>query len=211
MTDFFNIDLGNSGSNGPFVNWQARESLDGSVPGRNFVMRQNGEKIVVTDKFKKGVVVDLKSVKTGWCYSTGAQGQAPQWKWNKDLSKYEASPGDGWKKGLSMRIALDKETAVTLEQSSAAVMSMLGEIGSLVRTPEGQKHLKAGELPVIKLVGADKVDSKLGSTFVPRVEIVQWVPRPDVLGGGEGGFDVDAGAPIATAPAKKASEESLEF
>lgn len=211
MTDFFNIDLGTSGSNGPFISWQARESVDGQVAGRNFVMRQNGEKIIVTDKWKKGVVFDISSLKTGWCYSTGMAGQAPQWKWNASLSKYEASPGDGWKKGLSVRVALDKETAATLEQSSAAVMSMLAEIGSLIRNAEGQANLKAGKLPVIKMVSAEKVDSKLGTTFVPRVEIVTWVDRPDVLGGAGGGVEIDAGAPIAKAPVKKASEENLEF
>lgn len=204
------MDLGSSGSSGPFLSWQARESLDGQVPGRNFVMRQNGEKIVVTDAFKKGVVFDLTSLKTGWCFSTGAVGQAPQWKWNASLSKYEPSPGEGWKKGMSARIALDKETAVTLEQSSAAVMSMLGEIGTLVRNAEAQNNLKAGKLPVIQLESVEKVDSKLGSTFVPRVGIKGWVDRPDILGG-SGAVDIDAGAPIAKAPAKQASSENLEF
>jgi hypothetical protein len=209
---FFEIDTGSSGSSGPFLSWQARESVDGQIPGRNFVMRQNGEKIIVTDNFKKGVVFDLKSLKTGWCFSTGAPGQAPQWKWNASLSKYEPSPGDGWKKGMSIRVALDKETAATLEQSSAAVMSMLGEIGTLVRNPEAQKNLQAGKLPVITLDSVEKVDSKLGTTFVPRVAIKAWVDRPDVLGGSDGGIEIDAGAPIATkAPAKKANAEALEF
>lgn len=208
---FFEIDTGSSGASGPFLSWQARESVDGQVPGRNFVLRQQGEKIIVTDAFKKGVVFDLNSLKTGWCFSTGAAGQAPQWKWNASLAKYEPSPGDGWKKGLSVRIALDKETAATLEQSSAAVMSMLGEIGNLVRSAEAQSNLKAGKLPVIVLESVEKVDSKLGTTFVPRVAIKTWVDRPDVLGGA-GGIEIDAGAPIATKAApKKASAEALEF
>lgn len=209
---FFEIDTGSSGTSGPFLSWQARESLDGQVPGRNFVMRQNGEKIIVTDAFKKGVVFDLSSLKTGWCFSTGAVGQAPQWKWNASLAKYEPSPGDGWKKGLSVRIALDQETAATLEQSSAAVMSMLAEIGSLVRGAEAQKNLKDGKLPVVILESVEKVDSKLGTTFVPRVGIKAWVERPDVLGGASSGVEIDAGAPIARAPvSKKAVAENHEF
>lgn len=209
---YFEIDTGSSGSSGPFLSWQARESVDGQIPGRNFVMRQQGEKIIVTENFKKGVVFDIKSLKTGWCFSTGAAGQAPQWKWNDSLAKYAPSPGDGWKKGMSVRIALDKETAVTLEQSSAAIMSMLGEIGNLIRNPEAQKNLQAGKLPVIVMESIEKVDSKLGTTHVPRVAIKTWVDRPDVLGGSDESVEIDAGAPIATkAPAKKAPAENLEF
>lgn len=208
----FEIDTGSSGASGPFIQWQARESLDGAVPGRNFVLRQQGEKIIVTDAFKEGVVFDLDSLKTGWCFSTGAQGQAPQWKWNDSLAKFAPTPGDGWKKGLSVRIAIDKDTAGTLEQSSAAVMSMLGEIGSFIRTSEAQDEIRAGKLPVIQLVGVDKVDSKLGSTFVPRVKVASWVARPAVLGGGKALADIDTG-PVATKPpvAKKAAADVKEF
>lgn len=201
---YFDIDTGSSGSAGPFLSWQAKESNDGMIPGRNFVLREQGEKTVVTDAFKAGVIFDVASLKTGWCHSTGAAGQAPQWKWNASISRYEPSPGDGWKKGLSIRIALNKDTAATLEQSSAAVMSMLTELGGYLRRPEAQAHLASGKLPVIKLVGTEKVDSRMGTTFVPKIEVVKWADRPAVLG--EGGVTIDAGddAPVAkAAPATK--------
>ena len=208
---YFEIDTGRSGSTGPWLNWQARESTDGSIPGRNFVLRSQEGREIVTDAFKSGVVFDLDSLKTGWCYSTGAMGQAPEWKWNEALNRFAPSPGDGWKKGLSIRIALDKDTAATLEQSSAALMSMLGELGVFLRTADAQTNIKAGKLPVVKLIGIDKVDSKMGSTFVPRIEIGSWVDRPAVLGGGadKGGFAIDTG-PAPAAP-KKAAAEAKEF
>lgn len=205
----FDIDTGSSnGATGPFISWQARESIDGSIPGRNWVLRDGQTKTLITDAFKEGVVFDLESLKTGWCYSTGTTGQAPQWKWNASLSQYEPSPGDGWKKGLSVRIAIDKDTAGTLEQSSVAIMSMLSELGSYIRTPEGQTNAKAGKLPVVKLVGAEKVEGKLGSTFVPRIEIAGWVDRPAILGGGaQRAIDIDTGP----APAAKKTSGAKEF
>lgn len=197
---FFDIDTGSSGSAGPFLSWQAKESNDGAIPGRNFVLREQGERTVVTDAFKAGVIFDITTLKTGWCYSTGAAGQAPQWKWNASISRYEPSPGDGWKKGLSIRIALNKDTAATLEQSSAAIMSMLGDLGSYLRQSDAQAQLAAGKLPVVKLVGTEKVDSRMGTTFVPKIEVVKWADRPAVLG--DGGMAIDTGD-AAPAPAVK--------
>lgn len=209
---FFDIDTGSSGgANGPFLSWQARESIDGTIPGRNFVLRDQNGKHLVTDTFKEGVVFDLTTLKTGWCYSTGAVGQAPQWKWNASLAKFEESPGEGWKKGLSVRIALDKDTAGTLEQSSVAIMSMLTELGSFLRTAEGRKAAEEGKLPVVKLTGTEKVEGKLGSTFVPRIEVISWVPRPAILGG-TGPITEIATAPVAVKEApKKAAAAAKEF
>lgn len=217
LMTFFDIDTGSSGSSGPFISWQAKESNDGSIPGRNWVLRGSEGKSIITDAFKKGVVFDLSTLKTGWCFSTGAAGQAPQWKWNPNLTKFENSPGEGWKKGMSIRIALDKETVGTLEQSSAAMMSMLSDLAALLRLPDSRAATGANKLPVVRMVGVEKVDSKLGTTFIPKIEIVSFIDRPASLGGG--GVQIDAGEDVpakaapaaAPAPAKKAVVENPEF
>ena len=65
---------------GPFLNWHARETLDGALGSRTFSIRdEEGERIDVTAKMKKGVAFDLDTLRTGWCFSDGSPGVAPEW------------------------------------------------------------------------------------------------------------------------------------
>ena len=76
----YEFDEGTSGAaEGPFLNWHARETLDGVIGSRSFSVRTEDGRADVTDKMKAGVAVDLDSLKTGWCYTTGTPGQSPVW------------------------------------------------------------------------------------------------------------------------------------
>lgn len=196
----FNIDLGgNGGSQGPWISWQARESLDGSIPGRSFVLRDENGKSVF-DGFSKGVVFDLENIKTGWSFSSGAAGQAPEWKWNASLARFEPSPGEGWKRGFSIPVAISKDETATWEQAQAgafqAFASLIGQIKAA--------NAPAGKLPVVKMTGADKLESRNGITHVPVLEIVKWVDRPSCLSAG-GAIDAGDDVPFGNEPAPQAA------
>lgn len=193
----FDIDLGGTGgSQGPWVNWQARESLDGSIPGRSFTIRdQDGSR--VCDAFTRGVVADIDRLKTGWSRSSGAKGVAPEWTWNKSLAKFEPAPGDDWKRGFHLPIALTQSETAVWEQAQAGAWSGLVGLVALIQAAKQPP----GKLPIVKCTGAEKVESKKGITYVPRLEIVRWVDRPAVLSGGA----IDVG-PAEPAPRSHATQ-----
>lgn len=182
------IDFGGTGGGGqgPWINWQARESLDGSIPGRSWVIRTTDGSSMFGG-FDKGVVVDIDRIKTGWSRSSGAKGVAPEWKWNASLSRFEQAPGDDWKRGISVPLAISKDETAVWEQAQAGAWS--GFVGLIMAVKAA--NAPVGKLPVVKFVGAEKVESKKGLTYVPQFEIVKWVDRPGVL---------SAGADIATQP-----------
>ena len=180
----FDIDTGsngNGGSEGPFVQWASRESLDGEIPGRSFSIRDADGKRVF-DAFAKGVVLDIYNMKTGWCYSTGQKGVAPDWKWNTSLSRFEPqppAPNDDyrWQKGFSIPLAFGKEDRAVWEQAQAGAYQGFVQLVGLLKAagPDGKK------LPVVKLKGTTKIESKRGITHAPEFEILKWVDRPAAL------------------------------
>ena len=65
----YDFDEGSNSSSdsaiGPFLNWHARETLDGALGSRTFSVRdEEGERVDVTAKMKKGVALP-PSRKTG--------------------------------------------------------------------------------------------------------------------------------------------------
>lgn len=180
----FDIDVGqngNGGSEGPFVQWASRESLDGEIPGRTFSIRDADGKRVF-DAFAKGVVLDIYNMKTGWCYSTGQKGTAPEWKWNASLAKFEPQPPSAssehrWQKGFSIPLAYGKADKAVWEQAQAGAYQGFTQLVGLLKAAKAAGN----QLPVVKLKGTTKIESKRGVTYAPEFEIVKWVDRPDVL------------------------------
>ena len=180
----FDIDTGsnsNGGSEGPFVAWASRESLDGEIPGRTFSIRDADGKRVFS-AFEKGVVLDVYNMKTGWCYSPGQKGTAPDWKWNASLAKFEPQPASHsdehrWQKGFSIPLAFGKEDRAVWEQAQAGAFQGFTQLVGLLKEakPDGKK------LPVVKLKGTTKIESKRGITHAPEFEILKWVDRPAAL------------------------------
>lgn len=180
----FDIDTGSngtSGSEGPFVQWASRESLDGEIPGRSFSIR-DAEGKRVFDGFSKGVVLDIYNMKTGWCFSTGQKGVAPEWKWNKSLAHFEPMPPSTsddyrWQKGFSIPLAFGKEDRAVWEQAQAGAYQGFTQLAQLLKAaqPDGKK------LPVVKLKGTTKIESKRGVTHAPEFEILKWIDRPAAL------------------------------
>lgn len=190
----FDFDQGSSGSQGPWIGWAARSSHDGSIPAKSFFMRDGDGKSPFAG-FTNGVVMDIDTMKTGWCYSSGVAGQAPDWKWNATVSKFNDKPGDDYKRGFQIVCAIGGGETATWEQSGAGAWNAFV---NLVPHLQGQTD---GKLPLVRMTGVKDEKFARGSTSTPLLEVVKWVDRPDCLKEGAGNIDTDSAPDAPTAPA----------
>lgn len=177
----YDFDEGSEGSaEGPFLNWHARETLDGSIGSRSFSIRTPDGRGDITPKMEKGVMFDLSSLKTGWFFTTGTVGQAPEIIWNEAYNKMGAQPAargeDRWKKGFSVRVALTKDKAATWSQSGQGAWMGIANLMKAVQADGGD-----GETVVAKFAGVDEVKFAKGGTSAPQFEVVKWAARPECL------------------------------
>lgn len=193
----FDFDSGGGGSEGPWIQWSARGTLDGEIPARNFLLREKDGKSTF-DGFSRGVILDIHGMKTGWCYSSGAAGQAPDWKWNSSIAVFAPRPSEEHKKGFSIRCAIGGGNAATWEQSGAAAWNaFVGLVPAIQAGPGGDK------LPMVRMTDVKVEKFARGTTATPVLEVVKWVDRPDCL---KAGFDSGpADDASATQPARAAT------
>jgi len=176
MNAFSDFDTGSTGSEGPWLQWSARGTLDGAVDSKSFYLREEGGVKTTFQGFQTGVVLDVANMKTGWQRSEGVQGQAPDWRWNRSVSRFEPQPGDDFKKGFSIRCAIGGGKAATWEQAGAAVWNAFCAL-----VPALQEGPAGDVLPLVRITGTKLQQFKRGSTVEPVLEVVKWVPRPDCL------------------------------
>ena len=178
----FEFDSGpTGGSGGPFLNWSARGTMDGNIPQRSFFISEGGEKTNVTEKLEKGCAFDLASLKTGWCYTAGVAGVAPEWRWNENLGKFGPKPDEDreWKRGFQIDIALDPKTRVTWQQASAGAF---GAMAALMSSEEIREKGDGEQLPVVQMSGVEASTFSGGkSTASPNLVVKKWAKRPDIL------------------------------
>lgn len=207
----FDFDTGGGGSEGPWIQWSARGTQDGEIPPRSFLLRtQDGKEPLAA--FERGVVLDIHNMKTGWSYSSGAAGVAPEWRWNPTLSAFAPKPGDEWKKGFTIRCAISKDRAATWEQSGAGAWNAFVNIVPAIQ--KAGSEVAAGKLPVVKMTDVKVEKFARGSTATPILEIIKWVERPDCLkeGADAGIATEEAQAQAAQQPASTpADDEFAEF
>ena len=179
----YDFDEGDSGSTaqGPFLNWHAREKLDGSMPSRSFSLRTEDGSTDVTAKIKKGVAFDLDTLKTGWCFSNGTPGVSPEWVWNTTPARFDQpQPADKgeerWKKGFTIRLALGKDQAATWSQAGAGAWAGLVSLMKAVKADGGK-----GETVIAVMSGVDEIKFAKGGTSAPIFEVKKWADRPECL------------------------------
>jgi hypothetical protein len=203
----FAIDTGNTGISGAFLQWTARGTQDGIIPPRKFFIRDGSEKTEYDPS--KGFVMDIETMKTGYQMSEGMSGVAPSWRWNENVTQMMPNPGDGWKKGFSIRCAIGGGQTATWEQAGAAAWDCLADLA-----PKLSEQPAKGMLPLVKLVDARAVQFKRGSTVVPVLQIIKWVDRPDCLKeGAAAGIAIEPPKPKAAPvpPPAPVDAEDLEF
>ena len=188
MNAFNNFDSGNSGSEGPWINWGAQKE--------KFTLRDRDGSLDFNG-FDSGVILDVQKMKTGWCYTSGVVGQAPEWKMNPTLAQFVPSPGEDYKKGFKIRCAIGGGKTASWDQAGAGAWNaFVALVPSLQQGPEGDV------LPLVRIVGKKNVKFTKGSTTEPILEVVKWVPRPDCLKEGmAAGFDTGSAQAATPEPA----------
>lgn len=188
MNTFANFDAGAT-SQGPWINWGAQKE--------KFTIRDSGGTHDFGGFDGNGVVLDIDTMQTGWCYTSGLPGQAPQWKMNASINRFEARPDDEYKKGFKIRCAIGGgETAAWDQAGAGAWNAFVALVPALAQQPA------PGMLPLVRKTGVKAVKFTKGSTTEPILEIVKWVERPDCLKEG-----VAAG--IATQPEQQAAPAAV--
>lgn len=187
MNAFSNFDAGAT-SQGPWISWGAQKekfTIRDSLGSRDFAAFDSS-----------GVVMDIENMQTGWCYTSGLPGQAPQWKMNASINRFEAKPGDEYKKGFKVRCAVGGgETAAWDQAGAGAWNAFVALVPALAQQPS------PGMLPLVRKTGTKSVKFTKGSTTEPVLEVVKWVPRPDCLKEGvSAGIDVADDTSTAPAP-----------
>lgn len=207
----FELDTGSNGVGGPFLQWSARGTQDGSVGPKSFYIRDGSDKTPYDGT--KGMVLDISKMKTGWQRSEGIAGVAPEWKWNPSVNQMMSSPGDDWKKGFSIPVATGGGATATWEQAATAVWQCLVDLA-----PQLQQQPGPDMLPLVRLTDTKALQFKRGSTISPVLTIVKWVPRPDALkDGAAGGIAIEPpapapkAAPVPPPPPVMSDEDALEF
>jgi hypothetical protein len=177
MFDFDEGDTG--GEKGPYVNWHVKGRDDGAIDGRCFSIKEDEEDIAdFTARMKKGVIFNIPALKTGWCFTEGIRGVAPEWAWNPKVSHFETMPDDrDWKKGFSVPIAIGGGKTAVWSQSGAGAF---GAIVNLAADLKKESAKNAGLLPKVKFTGeVEAVKFKKGGTSIPELKIAGWTEAPD--------------------------------
>jgi len=203
----FQIDLGTTGSDiNTFLAWSARGTQDGAIRAKQFYLRDGAAKEEYGTAQTNGMVLDLDSLKTGWQKSEGIAGVAPEWKWNPSVNQMQAKPGDDWKKGISVKVAIGGGKVAVWEQAGAAIWSALTDLAAKLRDQPA-----AGQMPLVRMIEAKELKFTKGSTCYPVFEVVKWVDKPDCLKeGAAAGIALEEPAP-APAPAPAAAADDMEF
>lgn len=213
MNAFSTFDTGGGGSEGPWLQWSARGTLDGAVPAKSFLIRDQDGKKEFSGFSTGGVVLDIDTMQTGWCYSSGVQGEAPDWRMNPSLDRFMPDPstdGRDYKKGFKIRCAIGGGKTASWDQAGASVWNAFCAL-----VPALQQQPAPGMLPLVRMTGSKFEQFKRGSTNTPVLEVVKWVPRPDCLKeGASAGIAVEPAAPAPApqaAPAAVAIPADAEF
>ena len=180
----YEFDDGGSASSdgsGPYLNWHARETLNGAIGSRSFSIRdEDGNRTDVTDVMQKGVAFDISSLRTGWFFTDGSPGVAPETIFNESPARFDkAQPEDHgserWKKGFTIRIAVGKQAA-QWSQSGAGSWQGLVNLMAAVKADGG-----SGETAIVVMTGHEEIKFKKGSTSNPTFSIKKWADKPDCL------------------------------
>jgi hypothetical protein len=186
MTKYTDFDDGGSTAEGPFLAWHPHPSRDGQIPAFVWTLRDRDGQRAITPAPMTAMLLDIPSLRTGWEYSNGVTGVAPQRRWNASITKFEPRPGDDWKRLHSVMVAFDQQHTALWSQSGFASWSAISDVMALIRA---DIDTKLPLLPILRSTGHRQVDTRRGPTYVPTFALVKWTPRPTCLSAASSGFD----------------------
>jgi len=213
-----NIDTGETGgSAGPWVYWSSHGSAMKGSPYNSWAIRSkdaSGNKVEGPHPVfasENGCVMDLDSLKLGW-EKEGAAGMAPDRRWNPSISVATPVPTpetrpDGksvWSRALTVRLAIGGGQAATWEQGAFGAYEAFTRLSKQIMAQWSAHSQNGALLPLVKQVSIEKLALKSGTTNVPILQILKWVPRPDCLKADAPVLAVAAQAPAAAVQAPPA-------
>lgn len=186
MSIYDDIDPGEAGSKGPWLNWYSTGSAMKQIQPATWVVNakdENGQQTYTTvEGFKKGVVLDVDTLQFGYM-KDGDHGPNKVWHGKKigqrpSEDKRADGKGYAWTPALKIRCALSQTEDVTWEQSQYAAYQAFRNLVPLLKAKfPGDPAL----LPLVVQLDVQREETKNGTTFIPVLDVKQWVTRPPCL------------------------------
>src|SRR3954451_7971010 len=152
MTTYGNFDDGRSGqpngSLGRWLSWHVQGN--NTIPPCSWSLRDTAGPYEVTEAPGTQFVFDLTSLRTGWERNSGQAGVAPERQWNASIARFEAQPGDGWKRAFTVTVVFSQDEPAIWQQAGFSSWAALTDIMRLVG-PEADA--RAPSLPVLRCTG----------------------------------------------------------
>lgn len=196
----FAIDTGadGGGSKGPWISFKPKGSAKNGLPYKSWTLRTKtdmGSDIAAFPLMENpGVVLDMYakggqlcgSLKLGFSKSDGTAGVAPERRWFQSPLRAEPRPDESkkaaggfvWSNALSVRCAIGGGKVATWEDDGWGVYK---GFSALVKVLNAGFAANEGLCPMVRCTGYVQEGSGQNTTFVPQIEVVKWVPRPDCL------------------------------
>lgn len=188
---------------GEFKSYIKVDARSGRITRRKNAEAGEQSDVDITDAFK--AVFDMGNIKQGWAMF--ANGTAPAYVM-ADLSQpYPPKPGEGFKQGFLMDVALPPALGGGVHEFSSTAKAVRDVISALHTEYSAAPEAAAGKLPVVAMNGSTTVESKMPNgtvtrNYAPRFTIAGWVDRPAALTpGAPAAASAQATAKPAPAPA----------
>jgi hypothetical protein len=160
------LNLGNSGNFRPFIKYDSKA-------GRWFV-REDKQDVELTNP---SFVADFANIATGWIKFEA--GQPPKRVLDPDIRTAAPDPQDGSKRGFVLALLITGRDGA--HELGSASMHLKGAINVLYGEYEARAREHPGKLAVVACKGSLPMKDRHGTNYRPRMEIVDWVGRPDDL------------------------------
>lgn len=180
-----NTESGSGGNFTPVVKINAKQ---GRVYRQDRTQGDNGwetNDVEITNDFQ--FVPDFENVEIGWLHF--AAGQAPDLRMVRMGEIMPDRPTPNHKQGVRLKVKLGQGCGGDVREIAATAKTILGPFDRLHDDFSAGRKDNPGKLPVVKMTGMKKIDTKTqhgtNTNFEPVFEIVKWVDTPAELVGGQ--------------------------
>ena len=188
-----NIDMGNNSGSGTdlYFGWAQKPGVNFNH-SQVFYINLSGQPKEVVD-VSQGLVLDTTELRTGWQDS-----ETNKWQFNASVSQMQPKPGDGWKKGFAMPLAVGAGKVAMWMASGASAWDMLGYLG-----PQLSQCPEVGQVPLVMYEGPAEGRYENRTWVYPKLKVQSWMPRPESLSK-RNAIDLGTPAPVSAMPAPPA-------
>jgi len=175
------------GVNGPYINWnwpniKDQYAGDSSLTINEglFILNDGVISTDITNNFKKGVVFNIDTMKSGWVRLSPS---GIEWVWGFRISHLNLDSDKDWQKATCIEIDLGAGEVGTWVYVDGPYIDTFEFLNNVLKDRE------PGKLPLIKSAGisiclvAGVADGEPTEDESPTLEIVEWVDRPKSLKG----------------------------